>query len=456
MSKQNGHIDKLFGDAVTEYNKQPPDEVWSRIQNTMEAKKRSKRILLYRRLAVAAMLLLLVSIGYFLLIEKSANQSSNHDSIAHQEQIHIDKGTDVDKGIKQQITEQKHTGKQTTAKITKEVNPENEIENEHQKVKEHEGIKSGDQKFETYHSRTNITKLESKSLIALYNKPNYSIGEKYRTSNVLALGDYEQSIDPDQSNTGHWSIAANFSPAYSYRNLKQANGFPQNQYVQPASFYNNVEQAIMGYAGGLNMEYTHGSHWKFSIGLSYSLSGHQSDNLTAYYNPLESSNEFTTSTSLGPVKVNANAIASKVPSLSKPDLENSNDYMTYRVDGYLNNASIIHEFHYIEIPFIASYKFIDRKIDVSAMAGINAGLLINKSAYIRKDDIEARLENFNQIDSNIFNALMGLRLSYPLYRNFALSLQPTFKYAISPLAKLEGYKYIPYQYYLATGITYQL
>ncbi|MCF8303095.1 MAG: outer membrane beta-barrel protein [Bacteroidales bacterium] len=446
MSKLNGHIDKLFRDAAGNYRQQPPEEVWDRVQATLKERKHKKRIVMYRRLAAAAIILLMVSIGFFLINEKTDVQQAKQEQIAQQEHHpEIQQETDQVPSVEppKHITHRQQDEHLEQAGIISK--PETNIEQ----------IQITKREQTSAHA---IRSLKSKTLLALNTQVDHSIDNAYSDQKNIVLGEDEE-MDKEQATAekskGQWSVTGSFSPAYSYRNLRQANGFPQSQYIQNTSYYNDAEEAILGVVGGVTVEYTNNSPWEFSLGLNYSVSGHMANQLATYYSPAESGNEFTTSTSLGPVQVNAAKIDSKVPSLSKEQQGSNNAYMSYRVDGYLNNASIIHRFHYIEIPFIASYKLIDRKFDVSASIGVNAGILMNKDAYIRKDGLEVELKNFDAIGSNIYNALMGLNFEYPINRKFALSLQPTFKFAISPLAKLEGFKYMPYQYYLATGVSYQ-
>lgn len=81
MSDKNDKIKKLAGSVLSQYEEEPPTNMWSRIEKQA---KRKKRLFLFRVLAMAASVLLLLGVGFSLLMpdndqgSKSKNLSENN------------------------------------------------------------------------------------------------------------------------------------------------------------------------------------------------------------------------------------------------------------------------------------------------------------------------------------------------------------------------------------------
>jgi hypothetical protein len=105
-----------------------------------------------------------------------------------------------------------------------------------------------------------------------------------------------------------------------------------------------------------------------------------------------------------------------------------------RVINVTSEYDLYNDLQILTIPLMASYKVIDRKFDVSVVAGLSADFIISNT--IRGGSEEINEVKFNQNDRqsyrNIFaSSMAGLEVSYPFADKYAVSVMPTYKRALS-------------------------
>ncbi|WP_296621707.1 outer membrane beta-barrel protein [Marivirga sp.] len=107
-------------------------------------------------------------------------------------------------------------------------------------------------------------------------------------------------------------------------------------------------------------------------------------------------------------------------------------------DGKVVNAiseyELYNDFQIVTIPLMTSYKVIDRKFDVSLVAGLSADFIIRNTLKGSSDQInELKFDqNDKQSYKNIFaSSIAGIEVSYPFADKYAISVMPTYKRALS-------------------------
>ena len=64
MKREENQLDNMFRDAAQLYGVDPPASVWDRVSGGLDAQGRRIKLIWYRRLSVAASILLAFFIGY--------------------------------------------------------------------------------------------------------------------------------------------------------------------------------------------------------------------------------------------------------------------------------------------------------------------------------------------------------------------------------------------------------
>jgi hypothetical protein len=105
-----------------------------------------------------------------------------------------------------------------------------------------------------------------------------------------------------------------------------------------------------------------------------------------------------------------------------------------RVINFTSEYELYNDLQILTIPLMVSYKIIDRKFDVSVVAGLSADFIIRNNIKAGSDQINEI--NFDVKDRKSYNDLFassiaGVEISYPFADKYAISLMPTYKRALS-------------------------
>lgn len=94
MGKKNKHIDELFRQGLSGMDNTPPADAWNNIEQALDRKKKRRIVPIWIRLSGAAMIAVLVALGYFVL--DSGNPEHHDDQIVDQEN-HLEHSAPSDK-----------------------------------------------------------------------------------------------------------------------------------------------------------------------------------------------------------------------------------------------------------------------------------------------------------------------------------------------------------------------
>ncbi|WP_375580404.1 outer membrane beta-barrel protein [Marivirga tractuosa] len=112
-----------------------------------------------------------------------------------------------------------------------------------------------------------------------------------------------------------------------------------------------------------------------------------------------------------------------------------------RVVNVTSEYDLQSDFQILTIPLMASYKVIDRKFDVSLVAGLSADFIIKNTLKAGSDQInEIKFhQNDKQSYKNLFaSSMAGIEISYPFADKYAVSIMPTYKRALSNITTDEA------------------
>ncbi|MBK6263559.1 hypothetical protein JKA74_00815 [Marivirga sp. S37H4] len=107
-------------------------------------------------------------------------------------------------------------------------------------------------------------------------------------------------------------------------------------------------------------------------------------------------------------------------------------------DGKIINVTseydLYNDFQILSVPLLVSYKFIDRKFGIGLVGGASADFLLKNTIRGGSDQISDI--SFDQNDrksykNSFYSALAGVEFSYSFSKNYAISLTPTYKKALT-------------------------
>lgn len=485
MSGNNNHIDELIQQKLDGHKVKAPENAWKRLSGELHQPARTRFFWFSRAAAAVVLLLIAFGAGYFF---SELNRDSDSRIVDTGEQVRDQALPDknngrhaADKAVS--ALDESDTGKNEP--MQKDVQPaisndliaesqqedvtDSSNENELQALEESKTDFISEEETAVSVVETEITQpIESrvkKETIAeqLEKTPPavHPSAEGETPDDVPVMTDemlhemliaddelaQDMLLKSDDNKNSKWSIGAVLSPMYSYRTVS-GDAFTGTDEAVDAGYFNDNEQGITSIAGGISLDFSFNSRLSLSSGMFFSRVGQQNNDVLAYNDP-DMPDLFKLATSTGTISINPrsfqNVIAEPVASL-KDSIPGD----------YIVNSSLVQNLDYVEVPLVLKYKVIDSRFSVNVMGGLSPGILVNNRSYFSVEGQKMQTGTTENINNFIYNSILGLGLEYSISRKVALSMQPSFKYSLSPVNSGTGLEYHPYSLSWFTGISYTL
>lgn len=443
-------VDKLFQQGLGNFKEPPPADAWDSIKENLYHKSKKKKIAYIRAIAATIAVLIAFNAGYFLSKNKFNSPANTALSYLEGNRKHnfVKKLPNNYQSNKENIYA--NTNKNNIVDVVKNTN-------KHKKA-----IQQSENKIPiNSNNETTIGKMVDKKIHSIPTTKTKILEE---TKNTFVTNNaFFETVEKSNKNNQQkkpWSLGGNIAPVYSYRTAQNVN--PDVVY---SSIYNNNvsttdERGIFTYSGGVNLGYQFNKRLSIQSGVYYAQLGQETDNVKVYHEkPVFSPNnggdkggddKYSGTTTAGEVKAGEEIIkTSEKIDDSKPKPETSG------LPGEAKIDNIIQNFEYIEVPLIAKYKLIDKKIDLNFIGGVNAGILVGNNIYRKEDNKKDKVGETQNINQNIYNTITGMGVEYKLTKNISMSLEPTVKYSIISINEGNTYNYRPYSFGVFSGISYK-
>jgi hypothetical protein len=244
-----------------------------------------------------------------------------------------------------------------------------------------------------------------------------------------------------------WSIGGRVSPVYSYRTVGGSSFATASEKVS-VDYFNDNEEGITSVAAGISLDYAFSDRLSLASGMYLSRIGQQNNEVLAYNDP-DATNMYKLATSNGTVTINP----VKFESVIAPQAISAKDSLP---GDYSVHGSFYQNLDYLEVPLVLKYRLLDQKFSVNVMGGLSPGILVNNRSYFDVDGQKLQTGTVENVESFIYNSIFGLGLEYAINRKLSINMEPSFKYAISPVNSGNGINYHPYSFSWFTGISYKL
>lgn len=480
------YIDEYFKDKLYDFETPAPDDVWMKIDKQMKLKK--SRVLWTVAVSFAASFAIIVSIGvgYYLGSKNTLNSNNKEIAVVNKKKNNneFQKNTNKNKiavsGENNKSFEDKDAinGKGEKYFLTANNNLTNKIQNKVFTVDTNEAIKEN--KIQRHLISLNkLTPIHS-PLLKSEDKTGHIIpGRKYDYDEMLAFN-ASNTIEPNSVKAYHasWALGCSATPLYSNWDIKNSGNQNSTEYT------NSNDKTIYAYAGGFDITYET-RRWHFESGIYYSHSGQNLNDasksvvLEKLYNIAENQSSNTSLITnvegddfIGKYAITINnQLDSKWGIYNSPKNEyiitNNNDsrntqYIYLETNepqiNILNQevtSSIDQQFSYIEIPFTAHYKIIDRKSDFYISGGISANILLNRKRYLILNNDKYSIDTNEQLMKFNYSGILGFSLSIPLVTKLSFTCEPQFRYALNSIEESNLLKVHPYSFGLFSGISYR-
>ena len=469
-------IDKIVKDKLSGVEVKPPTYVWTAINQHMLEGKQRKRILLYWQSA-AAIALLMLSIG---VIYFASNGIVQKKQMAIVENISTINGSkSIDKVIPKD-TEERNNNKPVESATSVDKNEVNRMagttnqasvvsseSNTSEIIAEEKSI-TVNQPIIVQSSERYMSKLDYLSVFADgESQPDTKlIMVEKSTTQSSTLYAYNAELPTYKPNAKKYKfvLGGSVSPTYNYRSLDESQN---SSVVRSAYDFPANETGIISVSGGVNIRMEGKSRWSFETGVLYSQVGQEVSNSTSYQSIAavasmdalysNSSNDVSVSrvsgvsNSLGEINYNNNTSVGVEKSFQKSGVYLAAPLNEYEITSDITIKQLL---DYIEIPMMVRYAVFNNKPIVTLAGGFSTNFLVDNTAYVIENGEQINAGETEGINSITYSSSVGIGLELPLGKSFRFSLEPRFKYYITPVNS-QGYNsFRPYSFGIFGGVSF--
>ncbi len=256
-----------------------------------------------------------------------------------------------------------------------------------------------------------------------------------------------------------WAVGGQFSPVYSYRNLDAG-----TQAAYTTGFYNERENGIVSYAGGVNLNYFPAKRLSLQSGLYYSRMGMKVGNsylasaVDQYRQPDIPGTPLALANSSGRVELGPDQ--KDVTISDSPPPEDFGGWDNATTSGEVNNkqevrdGEVLQHFEYLEVPLLVRYRLVDRRMGLNLLGGLSTNFLVGSNVYFQEGGEREQIGTTGDLKPVNYSSVVGLGLQYSINRNFHINMEPTFRYYLNSINTLTGVGSHPYSLGFFTGISY--
>ncbi len=439
MDKSDGNIDIVFRDGLKNLEVLPPSEVWENVRTDISSARPSA---FYFR--VAAGIAAIVSLGLLaFFVGMRTSESALDRMVAEQTLLPSDmlRFTEQqnDLAVVAEVVESKLST--PTVSASSEISPV-------------ESITDGDREPLLLKASPALTSNNTNSRASL-NILDGGLNAENQESTIENPEVFLTGVEMDSNSDiqeGRWMVGARISPTYLSTNLKADNKILSDQQGE--------ESALLSYTGGLSVVYSVGNRLSLQTGIYYSSLGRQVSDIRSYsgyagYAESKGGKIFGVATTSG-------TIASTNRDIYLVDQTGNRISSTTSVNNFdpdkagLNpfGSSLRQNFEYIEVPFMLSYKLIDKKVDFNIMGGMSYSLLLDNEVYAVSDGSVIPIGSMEDLAGILLSSSFGMSMNYSLSDNFSLNLEPSIRYFLNSDGTLSASNN-PFTFGIFSGVYYK-
>jgi hypothetical protein len=485
---RKNYLDDYFKDRLFDYESDAPDDMWVRIDGQIKRKRTTAMWTIIGSLAASILIMISVGIGYYFGSKHSiqsenkykAGLSNKPENSAISKENGI-KTTSTDKtsslstsDISMVMASNKSAGTGNERNTFINIGPK---ENSNPEIKSHDDV--SDRKFSK--QVPTLNKLESRRPIFQNNIQKEKI--LFPNKNIDMITGYNENptdISTVRLSKKTFRIGGNAGPFYSAWNVNKNNGVYLKEYV------NSVEKPVIAFSGGVNIN-METSRWRFESGIYYSRSNLNLDKVSANLIALNEDDIVRLNSSSKILITNTILTDAYISRISKKDRNsfdvantvdnpksilgneyssayfgsNNTTYLIVRSDNtdetqkLTSNliSSMNQQNEYIEIPIIAAYKIVDRKIDIFFSGGISTNILLRSKVYMKLNNDIVTIGTDPAIKKYTYAGIIGFAFEMPLARKIYFRFEPRFNYYISSIDKDNNASIHPYSFGALSGVS---
>lgn len=507
MGGKKNITDRVFRDSLGNYQESPPESVWAGIEGTLANDRRKSRMAWIGRIAAAAVILIAAGTIWILFqrtpetgvvstgpLTEPAQQESAQQESAQPEPADEAANTespapsvpgpgDAASGDSPGVTDQEPgqiasqetdpsagSGAQTLAMHTLEPAAEPGVltpDAQPPGAEKPEGIIVTGQPGQDLQQIPGglytipVSSPEPGLIIA-----DRSAGEDPEATELTETGegiDVFEEFGEGSEDYNRWAVGGQMAPLYSYRNISSSQGNAlYTAQRQSSQSYNDIENGIVSYSGGVNLNYSPVKRLSLQSGLYYSRLGMTVQNtwIAASGGQYERVNfpslEVAMSNSSGDIQAGgekSNTVLANAWSTNEI-LSDASGAVAGDATTETKKGDLLQHFDYIEVPMILRYKVVDRRLGFNLLGGISTNFLVGSNVYFEENGDKELIGSTSDLKQVNYSSVLGMGLQYSISRRLNLMMEPVFRYYLNSINEGSIIDSHPYSLGFFTGISY--
>ena len=474
MLAEKRNIDQVFREKLAEYEKTPPAFVWTNIQGKLNTRKRERRIGMLKAVGIAAAIFVAFLAGW-LTTNPTDKIAVRQNSVA--EKAIVNPGIEpsaekrADPAVQEDNTtivantstpesSQKANNKKTLqfsslasfAANTSFVDNANLLKSQKSSElvlfkSEKELLEHLQKNFKMVKKLTDWIASVRKDSVPVNNPKTFTIGAFKQTSDNTSMA---STVNVTSRNKDRWSLKAEFSPAFNSQ-APNSGQHGELAYAGTGSSKPQETSTENTVYGGMIAGYKVGKRLIIKSGIVYNNIRQTTRNvnfmsMNPQYNvPVGTA---LASTPVGKVSLNNTGSSRTAAALNSDNtLSNSAQY-------YSAASELKQNIEFIEIPFLATYKLVDKKVVIGLTGGVSTNILIGNNATLSENGGKISGGETTNMRNVVYSGAVGLEMGYAINNRITLTVEPRVKRFINSLSSSKSINYKPYQVGIVTGVTY--
>jgi hypothetical protein len=476
MLDKNRDIDWVFREKLEGFEQKPPAFVWDNIHERLMQQKREKLYALFRRISVAAVVLMAFVAGWWITNSPDTEEVvvesyQNYDTdISNVNSLGFENAKEVVVSVSDEVVESETVFRRNPVSVKQNIKKAN---TNNSYIFTNNNFSANSNKFAMFDRQNGfplasydnagflskisemMSAFEQKIEKAVNNQNSrtYSIAESNKTENYYLNG----TVYPEPDNqvnksvrASRWSLKAMASPSF-WGNMP---GSSENA-------FGTVAETTL--SGGLLADYKLNKRFSVRGGMGYSKIKHSTDQVSILSGEnIIASNRSVMNTSSDIELMSAYPNSAGLGTLNMDQAEKiyASNY-SFRQDVMIPNEAnvrtdteLTQNMEYLEVPFIVSYKLLDSNVNIEINGGISTNFLIGNSANVYAGGDVFESSKTANIRDVAYASTFGIGIGYDISKKIAFSFEPQIKYFMNSISSNEAVEYRPYRIGLYAGVTY--
>jgi len=119
------------------------------------------------------------------------------------------------------------------------------------------------------------------------------------------------------------------------------------------------------------------------------------------------------------------------------------------------NDDLKQRFRYLEVPLIARYKLIDRRVDMNLCGGVSYGYLIENVAFASVNGSNVKVGYTEGVNRHSISSQMGFGMEYNISKSISFNLEPMVRYYFTPFSDASNAINRQYSFGIFSGLFYR-